>query len=729
GSGSNALTFSYTVAAGQNTSDLTVTAVNLNSATVKDGAGNAANLTGAVTNPSGTLQIDTAASTIEGLGTTSLVKVGRNYYMNPVAGGSGPELTYSGSPVVTGQFGVWTPVAAERTSSGYQIAWQVPGSSQFIIWYTDANGNYKSNTPVLSGDSTTLEQVETSFQQDLNGDGTIGVPQTTSTIESSGSTSLMQVGANFYLDPVGSGSGPQLKYGGSAVVTGQFGVWTPVAAERTSSGYQIAWQVPGSSQFSIWYTDANGSYQSSTGAISGASVTLEQAEASFQQDLNGDGTVGIPTTTIESFGSTSLMQVGANFYLDPVGSGSGLQLKYGGSAVVTGQFGVWTPVAAERTSSGYQIAWQVPGSSQFSIWYTDANGSYQSSTGAISGASVTLEQAEASFQQDLNGDGTIGIPTTTIESFGSTSLAQVGRNFYLNPVGGGSGPELKYGGSAVVASQFGVWTPVGAEQTSSGYVVAWQDPGTNQFSIWYTDANGNHQSSTGAVLGTSAALQQAESTLHQDLNGDGVIVLSGSGTVIGPNSLTIGSGASVELVGAYSGTISFAGATGTLVIDQSTKFSGALSGQLTTTDFIDLRDITAGASATVGYTGNNSPGKLSVSDGTNTTNLSLTGNYSLGNFIVSSDGNGGTLLVDPPISTDQGSESLASSTDTTAAWFDSIDSRLALWSQHNASAFPSSPFNTSTSGNNGISEIGSTNPAFQLATSTIAHQQYQGSLS
>ena len=64
GSGSSALTFSYTVAAGQNTADLAVTAVNLNTATVKDGAGNAANLTGAVTNPAGTLQIDTTAPTV-----------------------------------------------------------------------------------------------------------------------------------------------------------------------------------------------------------------------------------------------------------------------------------------------------------------------------------------------------------------------------------------------------------------------------------------------------------------------------------------------------------------------------------------------------------------------------------------------------------------------------------------------------------------------------------------
>ena len=48
----------------QNTADLAVTAVNLGTATVKDGAGNAANLTGAVTNPAGTLQIDTTAPTV-----------------------------------------------------------------------------------------------------------------------------------------------------------------------------------------------------------------------------------------------------------------------------------------------------------------------------------------------------------------------------------------------------------------------------------------------------------------------------------------------------------------------------------------------------------------------------------------------------------------------------------------------------------------------------------------
>ena len=66
GSGTNALTFSYTVAAGQNTSALTATAVNLNSATITDGAGDAANLSLSGLTQSGP-QIDTTTPTISSL--------------------------------------------------------------------------------------------------------------------------------------------------------------------------------------------------------------------------------------------------------------------------------------------------------------------------------------------------------------------------------------------------------------------------------------------------------------------------------------------------------------------------------------------------------------------------------------------------------------------------------------------------------------------------------------
>lgn len=63
GSGTQALTFTHTVASGQSTSDLTVTAFNVNGASLFDAAGNALNSAGAVTNPSGTLVVDTTPLT------------------------------------------------------------------------------------------------------------------------------------------------------------------------------------------------------------------------------------------------------------------------------------------------------------------------------------------------------------------------------------------------------------------------------------------------------------------------------------------------------------------------------------------------------------------------------------------------------------------------------------------------------------------------------------------
>ena len=71
GSGTSALTFSYTVPAGQNTAALAATAVNLNSATVTDGAGNAANLS-----LSGLTQTGPQIDTTTGPVVTSVVATG-----------------------------------------------------------------------------------------------------------------------------------------------------------------------------------------------------------------------------------------------------------------------------------------------------------------------------------------------------------------------------------------------------------------------------------------------------------------------------------------------------------------------------------------------------------------------------------------------------------------------------------------------------------------------------
>src|SRR5260221_10879380 len=125
------------------------------------------------------------------------------------------------------------------------------GVDQYSIWNADSNGNAISNNVigVVSGTSSALESIETSFHQDLNGDGVIGVPGTV--IEAQGATSLVEVGTKFFLDSVSTGTGPSLKYAGADVVAGQFSNWTPIGAEQTATGYQVAWKIPGSDQYSI----------------------------------------------------------------------------------------------------------------------------------------------------------------------------------------------------------------------------------------------------------------------------------------------------------------------------------------------------------------------------------------------------------------------------------------------------------------------------------------------
>jgi 20S proteasome alpha/beta subunit len=176
--------------------------------------------------------------------------------------------------------------------------------------------------------------------------------------------------------------------------------------------------------YTVWNTDSSGNFISDNiGTVSGSSYALESLESSFHQDLNGDGVIG-PTTVIEAFGSTSLVEVANNFYLNSNSSGSGPALKLNGADVVAGQFGSVAPIGAEQTTSGYEVAWKATGADAYTVWNTDGNGNFISDTiGTVSGSSYALESLESSFHQDLNGDGVIGIPTPS--SGGTLTISDV----------------------------------------------------------------------------------------------------------------------------------------------------------------------------------------------------------------------------------------------------------------------------------------------------------------
>ena len=133
-------------------------------------------------------------------------------------------------------------------------------------------------------------------------------------------------------------------------------------------------------------------------------------------------------------------------------------LQYGGAVVVAGEFGGWTPIGAVQTASGYDVAWQIPGADEYTVWSTDSNGNYIANIiGPTAGNDYALESIETTFNQDLNGDGTIGLTQTAIQtntnSLGSTSLTGVANQYFISTVS--ADPVLQYAGAPVTAGR--VW--------------------------------------------------------------------------------------------------------------------------------------------------------------------------------------------------------------------------------------------------------------------------------
>ena len=366
-------------------------------------------------NGDGTVGPTTAA--IATNSTTILTEVANQFELNPAGGGAGPFLKLNGSPVTAGQFPAgWTPVGAIQTGAGYEVAWSIPGANEFVVWNTDANGNFTgAATGVLSGASPALKAIEANFGETFPGENLAGAgaPASTTMIAANGTTTLAQVGNLFELNPAGGGTGPLLELNGSVVTAGQFPAgWTPVGAEQTVNGYEVAWSVPGKNEYAVWNTDKNGNFTSSeTVAAPGDPAAL---------------------WTINTNGATSLVQVGNHYELEAVSTGTGPLIEVNGSAVTAGQFPAgWTPVGAEQTANGYEVAWSIPGANEFVVWNTDSKGDYISTaTGILSGASPALEAMEANFGETFPGAGpaaSLGTPaSTTVTGTNAATTPEIG---------------------------------------------------------------------------------------------------------------------------------------------------------------------------------------------------------------------------------------------------------------------------------------------------------------
>jgi hypothetical protein len=117
------------------------------------------------------------------------------------------------------------------------------------------------------------------------------------------------------------------------------------------------------------------------------------------------------------------------------------------------------------------------------------------------------------------------------------------------------------------------------------------------------------------------------------------------------------SGGTATISGSVSSsvTVTFVSAGGDLILKNPSTFAAEIGGFTLTTQEIDLLGYAYNSSTeTRSWTeaASNTSGTLTVVDGSKTATLNLLGSYSTANFTLSSDGAGGTLIIDPPVEAD-----------------------------------------------------------------------------
>ncbi|WP_172969348.1 Calx-beta domain-containing protein, partial [Microcystis aeruginosa] len=160
-----------------------------------------------------------------------------------------------------------------------------------------------------------------------------------------------------------------------------------------------------------------------------ADTTVESNETVILTLASGTGyTVGTTTavtgtitnvpatsvTPIEAFGNTKLVQDTTNKLYAQIGNNNPIAIKNGATHIATNTYPGWQILAAETVNGINQVLLRNTSQNLLYIWNLDSNWSWQSSTGGWGLNSTQAFSQETNFQQDFNGDGIIGQPSTTL---------------------------------------------------------------------------------------------------------------------------------------------------------------------------------------------------------------------------------------------------------------------------------------------------------------------------
>jgi Ca2+-binding RTX toxin-like protein len=581
GSGAAALTFTHTVAAGQNTPDLAVTALNFNGATIKDTAGNTAVITGAATNPAGTLQIDTTASTVSsvttsgagissgagtvGVGTvvTLTVNFSENVLVTTTAGTPTLTLNDGGTATYTGGSGSSTLAFNYTVAAGQNTA-------DLTVTALNLNGgtikDVAGNTAVVTGAAVNPAGI-------LVVDGTAPTVSSVTTSPGSGNVILGQVvtlTVNFSESVIVNSSGGTptlaLNDGGVAAYSGGSGTgaltfsYTVAAGQSTSDLTVTALNLNGGT-----IKDAGGNAAVVTGAVTNpAGILVVDGNAPTATSIAATGTGITSGSGILNAGKVVTLKATLNEAATVVTTGGtpSLALSDGGAATYTSGSGTTVLTFTHTVAAGQNTP---------DLTVTGLNLNGGTVKDAAGNTAVITGNPTGTLQIDTTSPGINSVATSGTGITAGTGVLNAGKvvtltvNFSENvtvvTTGGTPTLTLSDGGTATYASGSGTSAltfnhTVAAGQNTPDLTVT----ALNLNGGTIKDAAGNAAVVTGASTNPAGTLQidTVASTV-------GSVVASGTGITSGTGSLNAGK--VVTLTANFNETVVVVGGTPTLTLN------------------------------------------------------------------------------------------------------------------------------------------------------------------
>ncbi|MEO7027729.1 MAG: hypothetical protein ABI056_09270, partial [Caulobacteraceae bacterium] len=469
------------------------------------------------------------------------------------------------------------------------------------------------------------------------------------------------VGAAGYVDGAtgATGDGVDLSGGGSVrnlaggVISGGVGIAVIGSAATTVVNYGAILGATHAVTFASAADELIALAGSSfVGAITGGGGTLELANgAGVVSGLGGAGQAsGAVVATFAGFGSY-IIGGGGHWTLTGANTlASGQSLTSLGALTITGAV---TETAGATISAGPTgsivfngatdvLAGTIGGAGAVAFFggVDIFDGTRFSATGmVVNGAAVTLEHS-ISLAGELRISGPnirIG-PATSLTGGGTLALSNLATNAILAAAGDTltnladtiSGSGLVGGGGMILINR------VGGTIDGSGTHALILDTGAKAIAnVGLIEATGGGGVVIQSAVYGGGRLEAAGGTLTVN------------GAVSGSQRGVIGGGA-LAFNSTFAGAVAFTGSSGVLELARSQSYTGSITGfSKTGGTLLDLRDIAFKSASEATFSGTASSGILTVTDGAHTARITLIGDYLGSTFTASSDGDGGTIVVDP----------------------------------------------------------------------------------